>query len=219
MYKMICLDLDGTVLNDCKEISKENINLIRRACNEKGIICVFATGRPLEYVDEICNSYDGFLTNYIIWGWIVLAYQIEKQDYTLFSRRKLYLFFFLVSIVILASTSKLALLCIGIWIIFRFLIFVFYTLYSGRCRLRAIKFLAICILLAPVFILGIYYCEKEYGTVSFIIEGSGFLGSPSHSYDERSEFTQRLLNIFLEKPLRGGPVGRYFPGGQADRLR
>ena len=66
MYKMICLDLDGTVLNDCKEISKENINLIRRAYNEKGIICVFATGRPLEYVDAICNSYDSFLANYII---------------------------------------------------------------------------------------------------------------------------------------------------------
>lgn len=66
MYKMICLDLDGTVLNDCKEISKENINLIRKAYNEKGIICVFATGRPLEYVDAICNSYDSFLANYII---------------------------------------------------------------------------------------------------------------------------------------------------------
>ena len=66
MYKMICLDLDGTVVNDCKEISKENINLIRRASNEKGIICVFATGRPLEYVDAICNSFDSFLTNYII---------------------------------------------------------------------------------------------------------------------------------------------------------
>ena len=66
MYKMICLDLDGTVLNDCKEISQENINLIRRACKEKGIICVFATGRPLEYVDEICNSYDSCLANYII---------------------------------------------------------------------------------------------------------------------------------------------------------
>lgn len=30
MYKMICLDLDSTVLNDCKKISKENINLIIR---------------------------------------------------------------------------------------------------------------------------------------------------------------------------------------------
>ncbi len=66
MYKMIFLDLDGTLLNDCKEISKENINLIKKAYNEKGIICVFATGRPLEYADEICNSYDSYLANYII---------------------------------------------------------------------------------------------------------------------------------------------------------
>ena len=66
MYKMICLDLDGTLLNDCKEISQENINLIRKACKEKEIICVFATGRPLEYVDEICNLYDSYLSNYII---------------------------------------------------------------------------------------------------------------------------------------------------------
>lgn len=66
MYKMIFLDLDDTLLNDCKEISQENINLIERAYNEKGIICVFATGRPLEYVDEICNSYDRFFANYII---------------------------------------------------------------------------------------------------------------------------------------------------------
>lgn len=66
MYKMIFLDLDGTLLNDCKEISQENINLIKRAYNEKGIICVFATGRPLEYVDEICNLYDRFFANYII---------------------------------------------------------------------------------------------------------------------------------------------------------
>ena len=66
MYKMIFLDLDGTLLNDCKEISEENINLIKRAYNEKGIICVFATGRPLEYVDKICNSYDRFFANYII---------------------------------------------------------------------------------------------------------------------------------------------------------
>ena len=66
MYKMICLDLDGTLLNDCKEISQENINFIRKACKEKEIICVFATGRPLEYVDEICNLYDSYLSNYII---------------------------------------------------------------------------------------------------------------------------------------------------------
>jgi len=28
MYKMIILDLDGTLLNDYKEVSKENVDLI-----------------------------------------------------------------------------------------------------------------------------------------------------------------------------------------------
>lgn len=66
MYKMIILDLDGTLLNDYKEISKENINLIKRAYEEKGIRSVIATGRPLRYVNEICNLYGNCFANYII---------------------------------------------------------------------------------------------------------------------------------------------------------
>ena len=57
MYKMIILDLDGTLLNDYKQVSKENIDLLKRAYNEKGIISVIATGRPLKYANEICNLY------------------------------------------------------------------------------------------------------------------------------------------------------------------
>lgn len=66
MYKMIILDLDGTLLNDYKEVSKENVDLIQRAYNEKGIISVIATGRPLGYANEICNLYGNCFANYII---------------------------------------------------------------------------------------------------------------------------------------------------------
>lgn len=66
MYKMIILDLDGTLLNDYKKVSKENINLIKKAYNEKGIISVIATGRPLGYANEICNLYGDCFANYII---------------------------------------------------------------------------------------------------------------------------------------------------------
>lgn len=66
MYKMIILDLDGTLLNDYKEISEENINVIKRAYQEKGIRTVIATGRPLGYVNEICNLYGNCFANYII---------------------------------------------------------------------------------------------------------------------------------------------------------
>lgn len=66
MYKMIILDLDGTLLNDYKKVSKENLDLIQRAYNEKGIMSVIATGRPLEYVNEIFNLYGNCFANYII---------------------------------------------------------------------------------------------------------------------------------------------------------
>lgn len=66
MYKMIILDLDGTLLNDYKEVSKENVDLIQRAYNERGVISVIATGRPLGYAKGICNIYGNCFANYII---------------------------------------------------------------------------------------------------------------------------------------------------------
>lgn len=66
MYKMIILDLDGTLLNDYKEISDENIKYIKKAYEEKGIITVIATGRPLGYVKELSKLYNNCFANYII---------------------------------------------------------------------------------------------------------------------------------------------------------
>lgn len=80
-YKMIILDLDGTLLNDYKEISKENIDLIKRAYEEKGIISVIATGRPLGYVNEICNLYGNCFANYIIACNGAVIKNVDKNEY------------------------------------------------------------------------------------------------------------------------------------------
>lgn len=88
MYKMIVLDLDGTLLNDYKEISKENFDLIQRAYNEKGIKSVIATGRPFGYANEVCNLYGKCFLNYIIAcnGAIIMNNEanecIHKVDFT-----------------------------------------------------------------------------------------------------------------------------------------
>ena len=44
--KLIGVDLDGTTLNQKKQISQENIDTFR-LCKEKGIHIVPVTGRPL----------------------------------------------------------------------------------------------------------------------------------------------------------------------------
>ena len=43
MYKLIAIDLDGTLLNDKKEISKKDYESILRAYH-KGLIIIIVTG-------------------------------------------------------------------------------------------------------------------------------------------------------------------------------
>ena len=45
-YKLIAFDMDGTLLNEKKEISKKNIEYINKAI-DKGIIVILSTGRNL----------------------------------------------------------------------------------------------------------------------------------------------------------------------------
>jgi len=44
MYKLLCTDMDGTLLNDKKEISERNLKAIRKA-HDKGVKIVVCTGR------------------------------------------------------------------------------------------------------------------------------------------------------------------------------
>lgn len=64
MYKMVVLDLDGTLLNDKKQISAKNKEAIEKVYKEKGVCFVIATGRDMNYavnvskkIKEIANQY------------------------------------------------------------------------------------------------------------------------------------------------------------------
>ena len=56
MYKLIALDMDGTLLNDEKQISPANYEAIQQA-RENGVKVVLASGRPLvgfkRYLEEL----------------------------------------------------------------------------------------------------------------------------------------------------------------------
>ena len=54
MYKLIGTDFDGTLLNDQKQVSEENIKYLEFA-REKGIIVVAVTGRTLESAKSVVD--------------------------------------------------------------------------------------------------------------------------------------------------------------------
>ena len=55
MYKLIALDMDGTLLQEDKTISKETFRAIERA-KAKGVKVVLATGRPIDGVNRYLNE-------------------------------------------------------------------------------------------------------------------------------------------------------------------
>lgn len=63
MYRLIAIDLDGTLLNSYGEISDENKKAIKMA-KEKGIEIVLTSGRMSTSVKDIANEIDA--NNYII---------------------------------------------------------------------------------------------------------------------------------------------------------
>ncbi len=47
-YKLIAVDMDGTLLNSQEEISEKTIEAIKKAV-DKGIVFTLSTGRPLQW--------------------------------------------------------------------------------------------------------------------------------------------------------------------------
>jgi Cof subfamily protein (haloacid dehalogenase superfamily) len=78
---MIILDLDGTLLNDYKEVSEENVKAIERAYKEKGVISVIATGRPLSYATRVSSTYGNQFADYIIASNGAIIKNIKTNEY------------------------------------------------------------------------------------------------------------------------------------------
>lgn len=76
MYKMIAIDLDGTLLNSNGEVSEKNKQAIKQAIN-KGIEVVLCSGRVRSSIENIANEIGA--TNYLIAGNGAEVYDIKNK--------------------------------------------------------------------------------------------------------------------------------------------
>lgn len=81
MYKMLVIDLDGTLLDDYKEIPEINKKAVARLHKEFGIIPVIATARPLEVSKYIANKGGPAFQSYIIATNGAILMDIQKGEY------------------------------------------------------------------------------------------------------------------------------------------
>ena len=77
MYKLVAIDLDGTMLNRHGEISERTKETVRR-CIEKGIEIVLASGRPIDSIKTIAGELG--IKGYFIAGNGALVYDIQKDE-------------------------------------------------------------------------------------------------------------------------------------------
>lgn len=78
--KLIALDLDGTLLNNKKQITPRTQEALRR-CHERGILCMPATGRPATGFPDIAAQMPGFRYALTSNGALVYDYTDKRAVY------------------------------------------------------------------------------------------------------------------------------------------
>lgn len=77
MYKLIAIDLDGTLLNSYGQISEKNKKIIEKA-QKQNIEIVLASGRSTNSVKNLANEIGG--NHFIICGNGSLIYDLQKEE-------------------------------------------------------------------------------------------------------------------------------------------
>ena len=77
MYKLVAIDLDGTLLNSYGEVTPKTKEAIKKAV-EKGVEVVLASGRPISSVEDLAN--DLTANHYLISGNGAIVYDMHKNE-------------------------------------------------------------------------------------------------------------------------------------------
>lgn len=77
MYKIVAIDLDGTLLNSFGEITPKTKEVLKNAI-ERGVQVVLASGRPVSAIENIANEIGS--EEYLISGNGALVYDIKEKQ-------------------------------------------------------------------------------------------------------------------------------------------
>lgn len=77
MYKLVAVDLDGTMLNQYGEVTQNTLNTIKEVI-DKGADVIIASGRPIDSIKTIAKEIGS--NNYFIAGNGALVYDIKKDQ-------------------------------------------------------------------------------------------------------------------------------------------
>ena len=77
MYKLVTVDLDGTLLNSYGEVTENTKEKIKKT-QEKGVEIMIASGRPIDSIKTIAEEINS--KKYFIAGNGAIIYDIQKKS-------------------------------------------------------------------------------------------------------------------------------------------
>ena len=77
MYKMVAIDLDGTLLNSYGIVTNNSKEILKKVI-EKGVDIILASGRPIDSINTISREIGA--NKYFIAGNGAIIYDMQKEE-------------------------------------------------------------------------------------------------------------------------------------------
>lgn len=151
-------------------------------------------------------SYEpSYYATYLLTGWGMLAWLIERRSRVL-RRRTLLFWFAVVSLAIVLSSSRIALLVVSAYGISVFVRHLLVTLASGRATPT---FLLSVFVVFGVIVLVSWYVLSfvDLSQLRFLLQGTGLAGTAGHSVGPRLARMIDTFEVFQASPLIGHGIG------------
>lgn len=157
-------------------------------------------------------SYEpSYYATYLLMGFVMHAYLVERDDSTYFSAKRLKVHLILITLAMVLSSSRMGWLMMVLWVVVRLALRWKNFIMRGLSR-NTLLFLLIGIpVIVVILIIGGIVVIKKGIDFTFLLNGLGLLGMSSHSSSDRIEGLMTCIEIFKNDPLLGYSLGGVDP--------
>ncbi len=151
-------------------------------------------------------SYEpSYYATYLITGWGMLAWMVERRV-SLYSVRYTQIAFAIMSLALFLSSSRMAIIVVAAYAAYYFLKNLFKIFFTFKIDVRYLKVVVACVIVS-LLILSAVVLTTGFGSLKFLLFGTGIAGTADHSTSNRVGQFQETLNLFRESPIVGYGLG------------
>ncbi len=151
-----------------------------------------------------------YLATYLIIGFVIHSYLLEKEDFSLLSKVGLVRNYVAIILAIALTVSRMGYMVVGAWVVFRFAAMIIDMSKQRRRGERVRVPLVFWITLATLAVSVVMVLYSGVG-LKEIARGSGLFGTAPHSLRDRVRGLNKCIKVFLESPIVGYGLGGVDP--------